>query len=68
MPNLNDKEVKESLNKNEENLIVRFNTCLILLNEIEHVVKNATNTWKNVNLIHRMRNFVVSESDEDDDD
>lgn len=68
MPNFNDKEVKESLKKNEEKLTLRFNTCLILLKEIEHVVKNATNTWKNFYLPHNLSDFVVSVSDKDDDD
>ena len=44
MPSLNDKEVKESLNKNEEMLTLRFNTYLVLLNDIGHIVRNATNT------------------------
>ena len=48
MPSLSDKEVKESLKKNEETITLRFNTYLILLNDIEHVIKNATNTWKNI--------------------
>ena len=48
MLSLDDKDVKESLKKNEENLTLRFNTCHILLNDIEHVEKNATNPWKNI--------------------
>jgi Na+-transporting methylmalonyl-CoA/oxaloacetate decarboxylase gamma subunit len=68
MSNLIENEVKESLKKNEEKLILKFNTCLILLKEIEHVVKNATNTWKNVYLIHKLSDFLVSISDKDDED
>ena len=37
---LNDKEVKESLKKNEEKLTLRFNTCLILMKDIKHVVRS----------------------------
>ena len=48
MLSLNDKEVKESLKKNEEKLILRFNTCLILMNNIEDVVNSATRTWTNI--------------------
>lgn len=40
--------VKESIMYNEEKLKLKFNTCLILVNDIEHVVKNATNTWMNI--------------------
>ena len=68
MPSLNDKEVKESLKKNEEKITLRFNTCLILLNDIEHVVRNATNTWKNIYLLHKPSDFVVSVSEKDGDD
>ncbi len=68
MPNLTNKEVKESLKKNEENLTLIFNTCLILLKEIEHVVKNATNTWKNIYLLHKLSAFPKSISDKDDED
>lgn len=68
MPNLDDKEVKESLKKNEENLTLRFNTCLILLKDIEHVVKNATNISKNVFLLQKLSDFVVSASDKEHDD
>ena len=45
-----------------------FNTRLVLLNDIEHVVKNATNTWNNIYLLHKLSDFVVSVSDKDDDD
>ena len=68
MPSLSDKEIKESLKKNEEKLTLRFNTCLVLLNDIEHNVRNATNTWKNVYLLHKLSNFVVSVSDKEEDD
>ena len=46
--------------KNEEKLTLRFNICLVLLKEIEHVLKNATNTWKNVYLLHKLSDFVIS--------
>lgn len=48
MPSLSDKEVKESMKKNEEKHTLKFNTCMILVNDIEHVVKTTTTTWKNV--------------------
>ena len=68
MSNLDDKEVKECVKKNEEKLTLRFNTCLILLNDIEHIVKNATNTWKIIYVLHKVSDFVVSISDKDDDE
>ena len=55
------------MKKNEENLTLKFNTNLILINGIEHVVKNATNTWKNIYNLHKKSNFVVNVSDKEDD-
>ena len=68
MPTLSDKEIKESIKKNEENLTLGSNTCLVLLNDIEHIVKNATNTWKNVYPLHKLSDFLVSVSDKEEDD
>ena len=48
MSSLSDKELKESMKKNEENITLKFNTCMILVHDIEHVVETATTTWKNV--------------------
>ena len=65
---LSDNQVKESLKKNEEKTTFKFNTCLILINDIEHVVKNATNTWKNIYILHKQSDFIVNVSDKDEDD
>ena len=48
IPSLSDEEVQESLKKNEERITLKFNTCLNLINDIEHVVRNAKNTWNNI--------------------
>ena len=65
-----DDEVKVPLKKNEEKLTLRFNTCLVLLKDSEHVVKNATNTWKNIYVLHKPSDFVfnISDNDEGDDE
>ena len=68
MLSLNDKEVKESLKKNEEKVTLRFNTFLVLLNDIEHIVRNVTNTWKNIYHLQKLSDFVVTISDKHDDD
>lgn len=68
MPTITDKEVKKSIKRNEEKLTLKFNTCLALMTDIEHIVKNATNTWKNVYLLHKMDDFSVTISKKDDDD
>ena len=63
-----DKEIKDSLKKNEQKLTLKFNTCLVLMKDIEHVVRNATNTWKNVYLLHKLSDFPVNVNDDDDND
>ena len=68
MLSLSNKEVKESLNKNEEKITLRFNTCLILMKDIELIVKNATNKWKNIYLLHKQSDFPIHVSDKDEED
>ena len=48
MLSLNEKEVKESLKMNEKKITSEFNTCLILLKDIESMVKSNTTIWKNI--------------------
>ena len=68
MPSVTDKEVKESIKRNEEKLTLKFDTCLVLMKYIEHVVKNAKNTWKRVYLLRKMDDSSVTVSEKDDDD
>ena len=60
MPTVKGKEVKESIKRNGEKLTLKFNTCLVLMKNIENFVKNARNTWKNVYLLHKMDDFSVT--------
>ena len=53
------------MKKNEEKMTFRFNTCLILLKDIENVVKNAIGMWKNVYLLHKKSDFPVEVKDDD---
>ena len=68
MLSLSDKEVKESLKKNEEKLTLRFNTCLILLNNIEDVVTTTNKTWKNIYCLHKPSHFLVQVEEEEEED
>ena len=38
------------------------------MKDIEHVVKNAKNTWNNVYHLHKPSDFLVDVKDDDDDD
>ena len=68
MPSLSDKEVKESVKKNEEKITLKFNTCMILMKDIEYVVKAATTTWKKIYNLHQPSDFFVHINYKDDDD
>ena len=68
MPSFNDKEIKYSLKTNEENLILRFNTCLILINRIEDVVNSTTRTWKNIYCLHKPSDFLVQVEEEEEEE
>ena len=38
------------------------------MKDIEHVVKNTTNTWKNIYLLHKKSDFPIYVSDNDEED
>ena len=65
IPSLSDKEVKESLKKNEQKLTPKFNTFLIFLKDIQSVVKSNTTTWKNIYGLHKPSEFLVQVDDKD---
>ena len=68
MPSLIDKEFKDSMKKNEEKLTLRFNTCLILMNNIEDVVTITTKTWKNIYCLHKLIEFLVQVEEEEEEE
>ena len=68
MLSLSDKEVKESIKKNEENLTLRFNTCIILMNNIEDVVTSANKTWKTIYYLHKSSDFPIQVEDKDEEE
>ena len=73
LPSLTDAEVKKSLKDHEGNMMIRFHTCLILIKDIEHVVNDAKNMWKNIYHLHKSSDDTVEikdndSSDDDDDD
>ena len=45
-----------------------MNTCMILLKDIEYVVKEDTNTWKKMYKLHQPSDFFVHVNDKDDQD
>ena len=44
-----------------------FNTCLVLIKDIEYVVRNATNTWRNVFNLQKLSQKPIEIKDDDDD-
>lgn len=67
LPNLTNAEIKEVMKKNKEKMMMRFHTCFILVKDIEHVVKDAIDIWKNVYHLHKPSEFPIDIKDGDDD-
>ena len=68
LPSISDAEVNKSLNKNENKMTVKFNSCLILMKDIEYVVRNATNNWRNFYHLHKPSEYPIEIKDDEDDD
>lgn len=68
LPSITNVKVKESLKKNEDKMTLRFNTCLILIKDIEHVVKNATRMWKNIYHLHKYSGSPIEVKADNSDD
>ena len=49
-------------------MTIKFHTCLILMKDIEHVVKDATNMWKNIDHLQKPNENPIQINDDDDDD
>lgn len=58
-------KVKADLKKHEGKMLLRFHTCLILINDIEKVVREVTNTWKNIYHLHEPSKDPVVEIEDD---
>jgi hypothetical protein len=56
--------------------MIRFHTCLVLVKDIEHIVSDATNMWKNIYRLHKLGDDTVTiedynnsdDKDEDEED
>lgn len=68
MQNRNKNEVKESLKPNEKNSTLKLNTNVIVLKDVEYVVKEGTTTLKNIYQLHEPNDFVVHFDDKDEED
>lgn len=66
MLSLSEKEVKESLKKNEEKFTLKFNTYLVLMKDIESMVKSTTTTWKKIYNLQQSSDFIIHVSEKDD--
>ena len=59
MQTLTNVEVNKALKENEGKMTLKFNTCLILIKNIESIVKSATTTWKNIYQLHELSTETV---------
>ena len=48
-------------------MILKFNTCLILMKNVKSVVKNATNVWKVAYHLHKLTKDPVDIKDDEED-
>lgn len=67
MPNLTEVEVQKALKEHENMMILKFNTCLILMKNVESVVKNAIDVWRDVYNLHKPTEDPVEIKDDDSD-
>ena len=64
---MTDAEVKKALKDNENRMILTFNTCLVLMKNIEHILKNYIDVWKDVFHLHKPSEDLVEIKDDDSD-
>ena len=62
-----DAEVNKALKDNERKVTLKFNTCLVLMKDIEYVVNNATNIWRNVFHFQKLGEYPIEIKVDDDD-
>lgn len=72
LPNLSNADVKADLKKHEGKMLLRFHTCLVLINDIDLVVRDVPNMWKNIYHLHEPSKDLVeikddNSSEEEDD-
>ena len=48
-------------------MTLKFNTCLVLMKDIEYVVKNAIKKWINIFHLHKMSEYPIEIKDNDED-
>ena len=68
VPNLSDKEVKKEFLDHEDRIIMKLNTCFILMKNIESVIRQASDVWKNVYHLNQPSTEVVEINDDDSSD
>ena len=72
VPSLIEPEVQKALKEHVKMMILKFNTCLILMKNVEWVVKSANDVWKDVYHLHKPSEDLVEikddESDKEEDD
>ena len=56
------------MKKHEDKMTIRFQTCLILIKDIERIVKDAIDVWKGIYHLHKPYNHLVEIKDDDGDD
>ena len=53
------------MKNHEGTMMIRFHTCLILIKDIENVIRDATNMWKNIYHLHKPSEDPIEIKDND---
>ena len=68
VPNLTEEEIKEAMSKHEERMILKLNTCFILMNNSESVIRKASDVWKDVYHLRKIEHVEIKDDDSSDDE
>ena len=68
VPNLTDEEVKKALLDHEDQMILKLNTCFILMKNTKSIIRQASDVWKDVYHPRQPSTKVVEIKDDDSSD
>ena len=68
VPSLSNNEVKEALSDHGDRMILKLNTCFILMNNSESIIRQATDVWKDFYHLRQPSAEAVEIKDDDSSD
>ena len=68
VPNLTDAKVKKALLEHEDTMILKLNTCFILIKNVESFFRHALDVWRDVYHLNKPSKEIVEIKDDDNSD